>query len=205
MTIASKTRLLSFQYIRAGAPFVEVSTRSDFDATEAQRLGAPFYGVGNEETLTLPSLPFFTRQGAPHQEVTTRPDVDASYGKGWLRSGAPYVVRFAGTSTYTSLPFFTRQGAPHQEVTTRPDVDASYGKGWLRSGAPYVVRFAGTSTYTSLPFNTRQGAPFRDVTAKASIDASEFDYTRLGAPFWVRYDGSTPPVAFDATRFFIIF
>lgn len=158
MTIASKTRLLSFQYIRAGAPFVEVSTRSDFDATEAQRLGAPFYGVGNEETLTLPSL-----------------------------------------------PFFTRQGAPHQEVTTRPDVDASYGKGWLRSGAPYVVRFAGTSTYTSLPFNTRQGAPFRDVTAKASIDASEFDYTRLGAPFWVRYDGSTPPVAFDATRFFIIF
>lgn len=142
MTIASKTRLLGFQFLRAGIPFIEVSTRADLDASESQRAGAPFFGVGNTETLTNPSSTFYARFGSPFNEVTANSAIDASFGTGRLRVGQPFVVKFSGTSAFPSVAFNIRVGAPYREVVAKPSINASEFD-FSENGAPFWVKYEG--------------------------------------------------------------
>ena len=106
MTIASKTRLLGFRFTRAGSVFAEVSTRSNFNASEAQRFGAPFYGVGNEETISYPSIKMPTRFGLPFRDTTAKATINASEFD-FSRRGAPFWAPFTGGApAYNATQFF---------------------------------------------------------------------------------------------------
>jgi len=99
---------------------------------------------------------------------------------------------------------YVRCGASFVNVTTKPTIDTSGISGYVRNGNTFFG--VGNITTPMIPYireYVRNGNLFNEITAKSTINASEFDYSRMGRPYWVKY---TPPVTgFDATRFFMMF
>jgi len=146
------------------------------------------------------------RGGMVFADVCAKSTIDTTGISSFVHLGNTFFgVGNTTTETYTSTTKKVRLGLSYTEVTTKSTVDSSYGQGRTRLAQPYVVKFAGTSSYPTMEaYKVRLGNSFNDITAKSTINASEFDVVRLGAPFWVRYTGSTPP-PFNASQFFAMF
>ena len=143
MTIASKTVLVQMRFVRAGAPFADVTAKASIDTSDISGYtyrGSTFFGSNAEITPpTYPSSTAPVRRGAPYNEVTTKATYDASFGQGRTRQGVPFVVRFAGTSIYPAMQRVPiRRGAPYSEVVAKSTINASEFD-VTRQGAPFWV------------------------------------------------------------------
>ncbi len=100
---------------------------------------------------------------------------------------------------------YVSKGQPFCNIAAKLSIDAFGSMDFYRRGDA----FSGISDEITPPVYpvpkspVRQGTPFRWNTAKSSINAS-YGFYDQGHPFYVYYDGS-PPVLFDATRFFLVF
>lgn len=111
MANVSKTVLLDFEFTRLGAPFAEVSARSDIDSKnfDFTNKGQSFWGEASTSTPVYVPLIFKpTRLGAPFKEVTANPNIDAS-GFDFTNKGQSFYVYFSGVTpppSYISSQFF---------------------------------------------------------------------------------------------------
>ena len=145
MTIASKTVLLDFGYIRAGGVFADVTTKPSVDSTEFDfyRMGAPFVGVGNTTSPVYPNIRFPVREGRPFRDTATRSDINTLLGAGKVNAGAPFVAPFTGTPSYISLRSPVRRGTVFDNRVAKSSINASEFD-FYSSGEPYWVTFTGT-------------------------------------------------------------
>lgn len=152
MTIASKTVLLQMRFTRAGAPFVEVTTKPSINTSgisgyvDAAR---PFFGVGTEITPPVyTSSRYPTRMGAPFKWLTAKAPIDASYGKS--DAGYPFFVEFSGASSFpTQIRRPTRMGAPFRDSVAKDSINAE-DMLFTDASHPFWVRYTGAPP----PFNT---------------------------------------------------
>lgn len=145
MTIASKTILVNFRKVRAGAPYVDVATKSSIDLSDISgyvRAGNTFFGVGNTTTETFPSEVINVRNGSQYIETTTKSTIDSSYGQGKVRFGIPFVAPFAGTSSFVSSAQPVRAGQVFKDITAKSSINASEFD-VVRRGSPFWVAYAG--------------------------------------------------------------
>lgn len=110
MTIANKTILQQMRFVRAGAPFCPVTTRTNIDAKNFDFVyeGGSFYGESQEITppiYTYAAAP--VRLGAPFNLKTTRTNIDAS-GFDYVYEGGPFWVKYIAPAPggYNTTQFF---------------------------------------------------------------------------------------------------
>ena len=152
MSVPAKTVLLQMRFTRAGAPFVEVTTKPSIDTTNISGFtdaGRAFFGVGAEITPpTYSNSRYPTRMGAPFKWLTTKSTVDASYGRS--DAGYPFWVDFAGTSVFPAqIRRPTRMGAPFNDRVAKDIINAE-DMTFVDAAHPFWVKYNGAPP----PFNT---------------------------------------------------
>lgn len=96
MTIASKTDLLGFRFIRAGSVFADIATKSSIDTSDISsfvRNGNTFFGVSNETTPSWPNIVSYSRNGNVFNDVTAKSTINASEFD-VVRNGSPFWVEY---------------------------------------------------------------------------------------------------------------
>jgi len=148
MTIASKTVLLQMRFVRAGAPFCPVTTRTNIDGTDGwYRQGAPFFGFSDEITppiYTYADMP--VRRGAPFRITAMR---QLRYGG--VYQGGPIFSQLPNP-TYTPYEISpVRRGTAFNWTTTRTNIDAQ-NFDFYYQGGPFWVDYAEPSTFDAATF-----------------------------------------------------
>lgn len=101
---------------------------------------------------------------------------------------------------------YVRLGQPFITVTGNSSIQSN-GIGFFTylGNNFYGVSNTTTPVYPSVTgfTNVRLGQPFKDTIGNSSINASEFDYVRLGAPYYVPF--TAPGPTYNTTQFFMVF
>lgn len=98
---------------------------------------------------------------------------------------------------------FSRMGTLFINVTGNssiPTSDEFVSMGQPFSGAASEIT---PPVYPVIAFNISNGAPFKDTVGNVYVNASEFDYVRLGRPYYGAPQTAGP--TYNTAQFFMVF